>query len=127
MSFSIFSDVLSSHNCEGNVTPAQGPPETVTSSSTQDTAVRFVLPGLAGLSVPAISPSLLTTVDEVEKDIQLYEHKSTLHMLHVSTRAAEMTQEAREGAERVKVLPVQCPLAFWFSQVMLPVSCHYML
>ena len=83
MSFSIFSDVLSSHNCEGNVTPAQGPPETVTSSSTQDTAVRFVLPGLAGLSVPAISPSLLTTVDELEKDIQRYEHKATLHMLHV--------------------------------------------
>ena len=44
---------------------------------------RFVLPGLAGFSVPAISPSLLTTVDEVEKDIQLYEHKATLHMLHV--------------------------------------------
>ena len=44
---------------------------------------RFVLPGLAGLAVPAISPSLLTTVDEVEKDIQLYEHKATLHMLHV--------------------------------------------
>ena len=83
---------------------------------------RFVLPGLAGFSVPAISPSLLTTVDEVEKDIQLYEHKATLHMLHVSTRAAEMTREAREGVERVKVLPVQCPLAFWFSQVMLAVS-----
>ena len=32
-----------------------------------------------------------------------------------------MTQEAREGVERVKVLPVQCPLAFWFSQVMLAV------
>ena len=125
MSFSIFSDVLSSHNCEGNVTPAQGPPETVTSSSTRDTAVRFVMPGLAGLAVPAISPTLLTTLDDVEKDIELYEHKATLHMLHVATRAAEMTQETSEGVanqERVKVLPVQCPLAFWFSQVMLAVS-----
>ena len=83
------------------------------------------MPGLAGLAVPAISPTLLTTLDDVEKDIQLYEHKSTLHMLHVATRAAEMTQETSEGVanqERVKVLPVQCPLAFWFSQVMLAVS-----
>ena len=78
--------------------------------------VSYVMPGLSSLS-GLLTQSFAQTAtsaqglgENLEKDLQLYINKASLHNLHLSNQAPV-------NNDGVKEIATECPLRFWFGQV----------
>ena len=86
------------------------------SSAPDNNNVSYIMPGLSSLS-GLLTQSFAQTAtsaqglsENLEKDLQLYMNKASLHNLRLSNQATV-------NKDGVKEITTECPLRFWFGQV----------